>query len=89
MIWSQDEIAKNPATHGTMLVPIVSGSDKTTASVGTGQQEYHPVYVTIGNISNTARWSHGIGVLPVVFRPIIPKGKRPYYFKMIIAFIKT
>lgn len=88
MIWSQDEIAKNPATHGAMLVPIVGGSDKTTASVGTGQQEYHPVYVSIGNISNTARRSHSIGVLPVAFL-LIPKGKRPYYFKTIIAFIKT
>lgn len=39
----------------------------------TGHQEYHPVYVSPGNLSNTARRGHGIGVLPVAFLPI-PKG---------------
>jgi len=39
----------------------------------TGNQEYHPVYVSPGNLSNTARRGHGIGVLPVAFLPI-PKG---------------
>ena len=73
----QDEISKDSATHGVMVVPIISGSDKTTASVGTSQQEYHPVYVSVGNISNTAWQSHGIGVLPVAFLPI-PKGKWSY-----------
>jgi len=57
-----------------MVVPVISGSDKTTASVGTIQQEYHPIYVSIGNISITVQWSHSIGVLPVAFLPI-PKGK--------------
>jgi hypothetical protein len=47
-------IAEDPQTYGTMLVPIFSGSDKTTASVATGHQEYHPVYASAGNISNTA-----------------------------------
>jgi len=28
-----------------MFVPVVAGSDKTTVSVATGHQEYHPVYV--------------------------------------------
>jgi len=53
-----------------MLIPIVAGSDKTTVSVATGQQEYHPVYVSPGNISNVARRSHGAGVLPISFLPI-------------------
>ena len=57
-----------------MFVPIVTGSDKTTVSVATGQQEYHPVYVSIGNLSNTMRRAHGNGVLAVAFLPI-PKGK--------------
>jgi len=56
-----------------MLFPIVTGSDKTTVSAATGQQEYHPVYVPPGNISNVARRSHGAGILPVAFLPI-PKG---------------
>jgi len=53
-----------------MLIPVVSGEDKTTVSVATGHQEYHPVYVSPGNISNVARRSHGDGVLPVAFLPI-------------------
>ena len=53
-----------------MLVPVTSGSDKTTVSVATGHQEYHPVYQSPGNISNIARRAHGNGVLPVAFLPI-------------------
>ena len=40
---SQDIIAEDEDAHGAMLVPIISGSDKTTVSVATGHQEYHPV----------------------------------------------
>lgn len=58
-----------------MLVPVVAGSDKTTVSAASGQQEYHPVYVSPGNVSNTARRGHGNAVLPVAFLPI-PKGTR-------------
>lgn len=71
--YTQDEIAKDPRTHGAMLVPVIAGSDKTTVSVATGHQEYHPVYASIGNISNTARRVHGNGVIPIAFLPI-PKG---------------
>ena len=53
-----------------MLVPIISGSDKTTVSVVTGDQEYHPVYQSPGVITNTARQAHGNAVLPVAFLPI-------------------
>ena len=63
-------IANDKQTHGVMFVPVCSGSDKTTTTVGTGQQEYHPVYQSPGNISNTARHAHGNGVLPVAFLPI-------------------
>jgi hypothetical protein len=56
-----------------MFVPVIGGSDKTTVSVATGHQEYHPVYASPGNLSNIARRSHGKGVLPVAFLPI-PKG---------------
>ena len=57
-----------------MLVPVVCGSDKTTVSVVTGHQEYHPVYQSPGNLTNTARRGHGNSVLPVAFLPI-PKGE--------------
>lgn len=53
-----------------MFVPIVAGSDKTTVSVATGHQEYHPVYISPGNLINTARRAHGIAFLPVAFLPI-------------------
>ncbi|KAG1843384.1 hypothetical protein DFJ58DRAFT_717807 [Suillus subalutaceus] len=49
--WQQaDEISKDPNTHGSMFVPIILGSDKTTVSVGTGNNEYYPLYASIGNL---------------------------------------
>ena len=74
----QDVISQDPLTRGSMFVPIVAGSDKTTVSVGTGSQEYHPVYASLGNITNTARRAHGNGVVPVAFLPI-PKSESIYY----------
>ncbi|KAF8802530.1 hypothetical protein BYT27DRAFT_7226421 [Phlegmacium glaucopus] len=65
-----DTIAKDQSAHGSMLVPVIAGSDKTTVSVATGHQEYHPVYASAGNISNTARRGHGNAVVPVAFLPI-------------------
>ena len=35
-----------------MFVPIILGSDKTTVSVATGQNDYHPLYLSIGNVQN-------------------------------------
>jgi hypothetical protein len=71
---TQDTISQDPRNHGAMLVPIVAGSDKTTVSVATGHQEYHPVYISPGNLTNTARRGHSNAVLPVAFLPI-PKSK--------------
>lgn len=71
----QDIIATDPTTHGAMFVPIILGSDKTTASVATGQQAYHPVYLSIGNVQNCVRRAHKDGLVLVAFLPI-PKGKR-------------
>ncbi|KDR82217.1 hypothetical protein GALMADRAFT_58542, partial [Galerina marginata CBS 339.88] len=80
-----DALAKNSANHGAMLVPVIAGSDKTTVSIATGHQEYHPVYASSGIISNTARRGHGNGVVPFAFLPI-PKAsksqrKKPAYQK--------
>ncbi len=44
----------DPTTYGTMYVPVIVGSDKTTVSVATGNVEYHLVYLSIGNILNCA-----------------------------------
>ncbi|KAH9980440.1 hypothetical protein BJV74DRAFT_879340 [Russula compacta] len=58
-----NKIATDVSTYGAMLVP-------TTVSVATGHQEYHPVYASPGNISNTAHHGHGNAVLPIAFLPI-------------------
>ncbi|KAN0129101.1 hypothetical protein V8E53_013097 [Lactarius tabidus] len=71
-----DTISQDENMHGSMFVPIIAGSDKTTVSVGTGGQEYHPVYASLGNITNTARRGHGNGVVPVAFLPIPKTSKR-------------
>ncbi|KAF9525988.1 hypothetical protein CPB83DRAFT_870662 [Crepidotus variabilis] len=55
---------------GAMFIPIVAGSDKTTVSVATGHQVFHPVYMSPGTITNIARRAHGNGILPVGFLPI-------------------
>jgi hypothetical protein len=51
----KDKIAEDPNTHGTMLVPIILGSDKTTVSIATGHNEYYPLYASIGSIHNNVR----------------------------------
>ncbi|KAH9008341.1 hypothetical protein EDB83DRAFT_2509114 [Lactarius deliciosus] len=71
-----DTISQDKNTEGSMFVPIVAGSDKTTVSVATGGQEYHPVYASLGNITNTARRGHGNGVTPIAFLPIPKTSKR-------------
>ncbi|KAK0438899.1 hypothetical protein EV421DRAFT_1968969 [Armillaria borealis] len=39
----------DPSTEGAMYVAIILGSDKTTVSVATGNVEYHPLYISIGD----------------------------------------
>ena len=62
---AQTKIAEDPRTHGAMLVPVILGADKTTVSVATGHQEYHPVYMSVGNVHNDMRWAHRDAVVPV------------------------
>ncbi|KAF7341035.1 hypothetical protein MSAN_02089300 [Mycena sanguinolenta] len=56
--------------------PTSPGSDKTTVSVATGHQEYHPVYGSPGNLTGVARRAHGNGILPIAFLPIAKTSKR-------------
>lgn len=60
-----------------MLVTIILGSDKTTVSVATGNVEYWPLYLSIGNLHNGARRGHRNGVLPIGFLAI-PKSQYNY-----------
>ncbi|KAH9988333.1 hypothetical protein BJV77DRAFT_1061430 [Russula vinacea] len=69
--WSQaDIIADYPGTHGSMFVPIILGSDKTTVSVATGHNEFWPVYLSIGNIHNSTRRAQRNGVVLLGLLPI-------------------
>ena len=54
-----------------MFVPIVLGSDKTTVSVATGQNEYYPLYASIGNVQNHVRCVHRNAVSVVGFLAIL------------------
>ena len=72
--FTQDIIAEDPETDGSLFVPIILGSDKTTVSVGTGDNEYYPLYMSIGNIHNNVRRAHRNGVVLVGFLAI-PKSQ--------------
>ena len=56
-----------------MFILVVVDSDKTTVSVGTGQNEYWPLYGSIGNIHNNVRRVHRAGLVLIAFLAI-PKG---------------
>ncbi|KAL6298938.1 hypothetical protein BKA93DRAFT_753777 [Sparassis latifolia] len=62
---------EDPSTEGAMYVPIILGSDKTTVSVATGNVEYHPLYMSIGNIHSSVRRAHHNGVVPIGFLAIL------------------
>ena len=56
-----------------MFVPVTLGSDKTTVSVGTGDNEFWPLYGSVGNLHNNMRRAHGAGFVLIGFL-VIPKG---------------
>jgi hypothetical protein len=53
-----------------MYCGIFLGSDKTTASVMTGGVEYHPVYLMVANVHNSAKRAHRNAVVPIGFLAI-------------------
>ena len=53
-----------------MFVPIILGSDKMTVSVGTGHNQYWPVYLSIRNIHNNVRRAHWNGLVLLGFLAI-------------------
>ncbi|KAG2340120.1 hypothetical protein BDR05DRAFT_977427 [Suillus weaverae] len=69
--WQQaDEISKDLNTHGSMFVPIILGSDKTTVSVGTGNNEYYPLYASISNVHNNVQCTHHNALVIIGFLSI-------------------
>ncbi|KAG1717759.1 hypothetical protein EDD22DRAFT_983820 [Suillus occidentalis] len=76
--WQQaDTISKDPEAHGSVLVPIILGSDKTTVSVGTGNNEYYPLYASIGNVCNNVQRAHRDALVIIGFLAI-PKTDRKH-----------
>ncbi|KAG1830283.1 hypothetical protein F4604DRAFT_1887434 [Suillus subluteus] len=75
--WQQaDTISEIPETHGSSLVPIILGSDKTTVSVGTGNNEYYPLYASIGNVHNNVRHAHRDALVIIGFLAIPKTDKK-------------
>ncbi|KAG2137011.1 hypothetical protein DEU56DRAFT_736982, partial [Suillus clintonianus] len=62
-----DQIAEDPDTHGSTFIPVILGSDKTTVSVATGQNDYYPLYASIGNVRNNVCRAHRNAVAVVGF----------------------
>ncbi|KAF8056311.1 hypothetical protein FPV67DRAFT_1678284 [Lyophyllum atratum] len=76
--WRQaDEIAKDEDCHGAMFAPVVLGSDKTTVSVATGQNDFYPLYASLGNVHNSIRQAHKNAVALIGFLAI-PKTSREH-----------
>jgi hypothetical protein len=49
---------------------IILGSDKTVVSVGTGQNEYYPLYMSLTNFTNEVRRAQGDSVMLIGLLPI-------------------
>ena len=54
----QDILAQDPNNHGATFCPIILGSDKTTVSVATGQNDYYLLYMLNGLIHNNVCRAH-------------------------------
>lgn len=70
----QDIIAEDPVTHGCMFVPTVAGSNGTIVSIATRQNEYHPLYLSIGNVQNQVRraWRGALVLIGFLATPKSP-----------------
>ncbi|KAF8124221.1 hypothetical protein EV363DRAFT_1403324 [Boletus edulis] len=80
--WNQaDIIAQDPATHGSAFVPIILGSDKTTVSVGTGQNDYHPIYLSVGK-------STTMSIVPTAMRLCFSETAFPLSLSKILETLK-
>jgi hypothetical protein len=63
--------------YGAAFVPIIVGSDKTTVSVATGQNNNYLLYLSIGNIHNNVQHSH-CNALALIGFLAIPKSLFPF-----------
>lgn len=72
--FSQDILGRVADYRGAMFVPLIIGNDKTTVSVATGQNDFYPVYMSIGNVHNSVRRAHRNALIVIAFLAI-PKSK--------------
>ncbi|KAI0069827.1 hypothetical protein K474DRAFT_1680629 [Panus rudis PR-1116 ss-1] len=76
--WEQaDLIAQVGKCNGAMFTPVILGSDKTTVSIATGQNDYYPLYISLGNVHNNVRRAHRNAVALLAFLAI-PKCEKEY-----------
>jgi hypothetical protein len=68
--FNQDEIVRDPKNHGSTFCPIILGSDKTTVSVATGQNDYYPLYMSNGLVHNNVRRAHRNALTLIAFLAI-------------------
>ncbi|KAH6904046.1 hypothetical protein BKA70DRAFT_1373674 [Coprinopsis sp. MPI-PUGE-AT-0042] len=74
--WNQaDILAKDKENHSAMFAPVILGSDKTTVSVATGQNDFYPLYASLGNLQNSARRAQMGSVALIGFLAIPHTGK--------------
>ena len=74
-----------------MFVPTIAGSDGTVVSVATGQNEYHLLFLSVGNVHNQVqRAQQGalvlIGFLAIVMDMVI---FRTIFFELLVFFTFT
>ncbi|KIK56231.1 hypothetical protein GYMLUDRAFT_174590, partial [Collybiopsis luxurians FD-317 M1] len=53
-----NKIVKDENIHGAMFVAVILGSNKTTVSVATGQNEYYPLYISLRNVHSSVQCAH-------------------------------
>ena len=53
-----------------MFTPFILGSDKMTVSVATGQNDFYPLYASLGNVHNSVRQAHREAVSLIAFLSI-------------------
>ncbi|KAI0739153.1 hypothetical protein C8Q80DRAFT_1222339 [Daedaleopsis nitida] len=77
-VWGQaNALSMDPRNHGAALNTLILGSDKTTVSVATGQNEFYPLYLTNGWVTNSVRRAHRNAITLIGFLAI-PKTDRQY-----------
>ena len=57
--------------EGCTMVAAGLGSDKTTVSVATGQNDFHPLYIFLGGVHNNVRRAHRGAVAVLAFLSIV------------------